>query len=42
MYVLDGGSTSDPAYLKLQKDLEKEGKVKGLPLIFDPMSLVKN
>ncbi len=42
MYVLDGGSTSDPAYLKLEKDLEKEGKVKGLPLVFDPMVLVKN
>lgn len=42
MYILDGGNTYDEAYLKLQEEAEKEGKVKGLPLVFDPMSLIKN
>lgn len=42
MYVLDGGNTFDEAYLKLQKEAEKEGKVQGLPIVFDPMSLIKN
>jgi hypothetical protein len=42
MYILDGGNTYDQAYLKLQKEAEKEGKVQGLPIVFDPMSLIKN
>ncbi len=42
MYILDGGNTYDEAYLKLQKEAEKEGKVQGLPIVFDPMSLIKN
>lgn len=42
MYILDGGNTYDKAYLKLQKEAEKEGKVQGLPIVFDPMSLIKN
>ena len=42
MYILDGGNTYDEAYLKLQKEDEKEGNVEGLPIVFDPMSLIKN
>ncbi len=42
MYILDGGNTYDKAYLKLQKEDEKEGNVEGLPIVFDPMSLIKN
>lgn len=42
MYILDGGNTYDEAYLKLQKEAEKEGKVQGLPIVFDPFSFIKN
>lgn len=42
MYILDGGNTSDPAYLKLEKELEKESKVKGLPIVFDPNLFIKD
>jgi hypothetical protein len=42
MYILDGGNTSDPAYLNLEKELEKESKVKGLPIVFDPNLFIKD
>lgn len=36
MYILDGGTTSDPDYKKLTKENTIETKVDGLPIVFNP------
>ena len=40
MWVLDGGTTSDPEYIKLQKQDKTESKVEGLPIQFNPYAYV--
>ena len=37
MYILDGGTTSDPDYKKLTKENANESKVDGLPIVFNPL-----
>ena len=41
MWILDGGTTSDPKYIELQKQDKTESKVSGLPIVFDPLQYVK-